>query len=155
MILPISAFTFSLILAFLLVPFFSSLAGRVGLVDLPDNNRKLHKSAIPMVGGITVFVAALFVIPSLIFLFQDSIRFRPTDQSELTGLLVGAMILLIVGLADDLWNLRGRQKLLGQIIAITALIVSGYQFDSVTFAGFKIEFGIFSVLVIYSRYSIK
>ena len=150
MILPISAFTFSLILAFLLVPFFSSLAGRVGLVDLPDNNRKLHKSAIPMVGGITVFVAALFVIPSLIFLFQDSIRFRPTDQSELTGLLVGAMILLIVGLADDLWNLRGRQKLLGQIIAITALIVSGYQFDSVTFAGFKIEFGIFSVLVIYA-----
>lgn len=150
MIIPISAFTLSFLIALLLVPLLARVANRVGLVDLPDDNRKLHKSAIPMVGGITIFVAASVAIPALLFYFADSFRFRPSDGTELGGMLMGAALLLIVGLADDFWNLRGRQKLIGQIIAITVLIISGFQFDHLTFAGFRIEFGIFSVLVVYA-----
>ncbi len=58
MILTILAFLISLGLAYAFVPLFASLAERVGLVDHPDNNRKLHQNSIPMVGGLTLFFAA-------------------------------------------------------------------------------------------------
>lgn len=133
----------------LLVPLLAHFARRIGLVDLPDNNRKLHTSAIPMVGGLATFIAVFVTVISLFVFFGDSFGFRPGDRIELPGLLIGSFVLLLVGLADDLLNIRGRQKLLGQIIAVTILIVSGFQFDHLQFAGFRVAFGIFSVVVVY------
>ncbi len=134
----------------MLVPVLAKFAKRIGLVDLPDNSRKLHQSAIPMVGGLSTFISVISTAVLAFFIFRDQLRFRPEDVTELPGLLIGCFTLLLVGLADDLWNIRGRQKLIGQIIAVTALIVTGYQFDHFQCLGIRIEFGIFSVLVIYA-----
>ena len=147
--LPTISFVIAAILALLLVPVLAKVAKLIGLVDVPDNSRKLHKSAIPMVGGLSTFIA-LVVTAAVVFIgVGDQLRLRPDDFRELPGLLTGCFILLMVGLADDLWNIRGRQKLIGQIIAVTALILTGFQFDHFQCLGLRIEFGIFSVLVIY------
>ncbi len=81
---------------------------------------------------------------------RADVRVSPKDLKELIGLGIGSTLLLAVGLADDRFGIRGRQKLLGQFLAATVLIMFGYQFDGVTFAGFQIEFGVFSILVVYA-----
>ncbi|MDA8563015.1 undecaprenyl/decaprenyl-phosphate alpha-N-acetylglucosaminyl 1-phosphate transferase [Mariniblastus sp.] len=158
------------------MPILSVVARRVGLVDHPDDKRKLHKVSIPMVGGVALFLAATcstLLIPQLdsvlrpVFENIDStvasytssrigsrltraISVRENDVYQLVGLLLGATVLMLVGLADDRFGIRGRQKLAGQFLATTVLILFGYQFDLITVAGFDIEFGIFSVFVIYA-----
>lgn len=167
------AFFASLIVAIVAVPVFSKIAKIVGLVDLPDNKRKLHTNAIPLIGGIAVFVATLIAVPCIVLLalsFQESflnwsrplsslmfsevkqlvVSVRPSDQWELLGLLVGSAIILLVGILDDRFKIRGRQKLLGQFIAVTVLILFNYHFKEITFAGFTIKFDVFSVIFVYA-----
>ena len=129
------------------VPILGHFAKRWGLVDQPDQNRKLHRQAIPLVGGIVVFLVT--VAASTVTIFWFRLDFRPDDPWELLTLLAAALMILLVGVADDRFNLRGRQKLAGQILAITILIIGGYQFNQIDFAGFTVQFGIFSVLIIY------
>ena len=176
MTLVVLAFTLSLCIALFLVPILSVVARRVELVDRPDDKRKLHKVAIPMVGGVALFLAATcstLLIPQLdaiwrpVFEQFDStvasytpsriasrltraLVVRESDVFQLVGLLLGATVLLLVGLADDRFGIRGRQKLAGQFLAATVLILFGYQFELITVAGFDIEFGVFSVFVIYA-----
>ena len=59
MIAVVLAFFASLITAVFTVPMFSKIGKSVGLVDLPDNKRKLHENAIPLIGGVAVFTATL------------------------------------------------------------------------------------------------
>jgi UDP-GlcNAc:undecaprenyl-phosphate GlcNAc-1-phosphate transferase len=141
------SFLTAAVLVLALLPLFAQAARRVGLVDKPDNTRKLHKSAIPLVGGLTVFVSVIIAI--VVALFFGKVELGGDDPRELLGLLAASTVLVIVGVLDDRFNLRGRQKLFGQIIAVTLLILTGYQFTEFVLI-YPIRFGIFSVLVIYA-----
>jgi len=162
------AFFASLITAFFAVPMFSKISKTVGLVDLPDDKRKLHTNAIPLIGGVAVFTSTLISVTLVTWLtlnFQEQflswsslvfgdfrqlvVSFRPTDQWELLGLLIGSVIILSVGVLDDRFAIGGRQKLLGQFAAATVLILFNYHFDQVTFAGFTINFDVFSIVFVY------
>jgi|694.fasta_scaffold65043_2 UDP-GlcNAc:undecaprenyl-phosphate GlcNAc-1-phosphate transferase len=141
------SFLTAAVLVLALLPLFAQMARRVGLVDKPDNTRKLHKTAIPLVGGLTVFVSGIIaVVVALVF---GKVELGGDDPRELLGLLAASTVLVIVGVLDDRFNLRGRQKLFGQIIAVTLLILTGYQFTEFVLI-YPIRFGIFSVLVIYA-----
>ena len=172
MIAVVLAFFASLIAAIIAVPMFSKIGKTVGLVDLPDNKRKLHTNAIPLIGGVAVFTSTLFAVtfvtwlsinyqalflkwsgPIYSLIFSDFqqlvVSVRPADKWELFGLLIGSTIILAVGVLDDRFAIRGRQKLLGQFIAATVLIFFNYHFDQVTFAGFTINFDVFSIVFVY------
>lgn len=133
--------------ALVAVPLFGWLARRWGLVDKPDNNRKLHATAIPLVGGLVTFATTTLV--SIGVMWGFGIQFEGRDFRELPFLLVAASLILLVGVLDDRFNIRGRQKLAGQFLAVTVLIAGGYQFDKVSFGSFELYFGVFSVLVVY------
>lgn len=166
-------FALSLLITWALVPWFAKLAIQVGLVDNPDKSRKLHEKPIPMVGGIAVFctistiVVIAFTIVSLDipilekldrkaatwFEFShDFLAFRriPTFAfHQYSGLLIGSVILMFVGVLDDRFGIRGRQKLFGQFLATTVLVIYGYRFDSLAFLGLDLELDVFSILFIY------
>ena len=155
MILPIViTLIVSALFALIFVPLLSRfVAPRIGLLDQPDDNRKLHRNAIPLVGGIAVFLSVTTTGLLLLGLTQtniwrDYLLLKPSDPMQYLGLLLGAGFLLIVGVVDDSKGLRGRQKLIGQIIAASILVAFGYNFDRVVVLGTDINFGIFSVLMV-------
>jgi UDP-GlcNAc:undecaprenyl-phosphate GlcNAc-1-phosphate transferase len=173
MIVVLLAFVFALILALAIVPAMAHVARRTGLVDLPDNKRKLHASAIPLVGGIAVFISVSIVAPIAIYLGTNHVemidwlnemllgwipvdfgrrlvRVYPNDLHEMLGLFLGSLVLVGVGILDDRFGIRGRQKLLGQFLATTVLIVFGYHFDQITLLGMTIKFDVFSILFVYA-----
>ncbi len=154
MILPILSFAAALLLALVLVPVLARwIAEPVGLLDQPDNNRKLHRKPIPLVGGIAVFLSILVTAGSIYFFgnsFFESTELvlKPSDHGQFLGLLIGSAFLLLIGIVDDSIGLRGRQKLLGQIIAIGILIAFDFKFEKMEVWGTQLEFGIFSMLIV-------
>lgn len=172
MALIIFAFSLSFLLSLALVPLLAILARQVGLIDNPDKLRKLHDNGIPMVGGMLF----ILVIPvTCLLVFASELAFEPffsratqwlanflpirvpiaelvftgKDYWELIGLWLAAIVLFFVGIVDDRYNIRGRQKLLGQLVAATFLIYAGYQFEHLTIFGQRLEFGVLSGVVIY------
>jgi len=87
--------------ALIMVPFLRRWALDKGTVDLPDE-RKVHSTPMPRLGGIAIFIAVLF--SSLIFA-PPSIFFR--------GLLAGSLVVFATGIADDLYGLSSKQKFFG------------------------------------------
>lgn len=173
MLVVLLALVASALTALVLIPVLMRWAVPWGLVDHPDDKRKLHAQSTPLVGGIAIFLSVIAVAPLVLYLgltyqaqFIDwgeklfgwipvnfsrrVLIFRPADAWELTGLVLGSAVLLLVGILDDRFGIRGRQKLAGQFLATTVLILFGYHFDKIHAAGITIEFGVFSVLFVYA-----
>lgn len=102
------------------MPMVRRMALNLDLVDRP-NGRKIHKSPVPRVGGVALFLASL--IGSLPFLF---------DRSETVGILVACTFMFLIGLLDDLIDLPPRVKLAGQIFACLILFFFGVKISFVT-----------------------
>ncbi|MGI9515839.1 MAG: glycosyltransferase family 4 protein, partial [Pirellulaceae bacterium] len=146
----IAAFVIALCLGLAITPIAKRLAVRWGLVDHPDQKRKLHKNAIPLAGGIAVFVSVLAALALVYLLFYDQISTESIDWRRLRGLLIASSVMLLVGVVDDRFALRGRQKLLGQIVAATILIMEGFRFSSIDLPFLPaMDLQVFSIVVVY------
>jgi UDP-GlcNAc:undecaprenyl-phosphate/decaprenyl-phosphate GlcNAc-1-phosphate transferase len=88
---------------------------RLHWLDQPSH-RKVHSNPIPLLGGIAIYTAFLVTI-----LLTDSRRIL----EEGTAVLVGATLLLIVGIIDDQRGLRPRTKLIAQVAAALVLVIGG------------------------------
>ncbi|MCY6355489.1 MraY family glycosyltransferase [Clostridium sp. ZS2-4] len=112
----------STVISFILTPFIKNFAIRINAVDIPKDKRKIHKKPIPLLGGMAIYIS--FVITML--LKEGSLA-----KSEI-GILIGATIIVIGGLIDDLKDIRPWQKLLFQVLAAVVLILFGVEIAVVT-----------------------
>jgi UDP-GlcNAc:undecaprenyl-phosphate GlcNAc-1-phosphate transferase len=98
----------------MLTPAMRSLANRVGAVDQPDQHRKLHAHPIPRLGGpavlISFYAIAVFVIP---YLSPETAE----DVHLLVRSLPAVLLVLALGLADDLWTMRPSAKVAVELVA--------------------------------------
>ena len=96
--------------------YLTPIAKRIGLVDKPGG-RKKHLGEIPLIGGISIFLVLCFFAVFTNFL-----------NPEWKLVLGAASILIIVGLIDDLWDIRASYKLGAQIMAVTLIILGTGDF---------------------------
>jgi UDP-GlcNAc:undecaprenyl-phosphate GlcNAc-1-phosphate transferase len=125
----------------LLTPLAGLLARRCGLVDRPDARRKLHERPIPLAGGLAVLTSACLVLGAAFLArhpFQDLLAERPF---ALLGLFLSCLCLCVVGVFDDLRCLRGRHKLLGQILAVGIVMAFGVRVQHLVLFGWDLELG--------------
>ncbi len=129
----------------LIVPLVRTLAIAFGIVDHPDSERKLHETPIALGGGVAVFLAltATFVGTILIdrAFFGGSLGII---NSNWYLLFEAAGAMLVVGLIDDAWTLRGRQKLLLQCLIVASLVGSGTVIQTVSLPGLQFQLGAFA-----------
>jgi len=129
----------------LLTPIARWLASSCGIVDSPDGRRKLHKRPIPLGGGVAILVAIYFSL-ILSFWLSPSIHSLLTGHDRfLAGLAASALVIVLVGLVDDRIQLRGRQKLAGQILAAAVLMLSGLVVRELQVFGWQVELGLLSI----------
>jgi len=102
--------------AFIAIKFFKPVAIEVGLVDKP-NERKLHAGHIPLIGGISIFLAVLMA--SLLWL---------PNTLELRMYLIASAMMVFIGALDDKFDLKVRIRIIGQLIVASLMIygVGGY-----------------------------
>ncbi len=74
--------------------------------------------------------------------------FRPLTFQNIypfAGVVVAMLGICGLGLADDIWTLRGRQKLLGQVLLAGMLAMCGFVVNSVRLFGVDLHLGILAV----------
>lgn len=114
------AFIAAFSLVFLLTPFVKTLAIKIGAIDRPDNLRKIHTRPVARLGGVAI--VATFVVLVLI---------NFTISRQLLGLLGGILILLVIGIIDDLRGLNPWVKLAGQVIAACVALAGGIGISAI------------------------
>ncbi|SCY87577.1 MraY family glycosyltransferase [Alkaliphilus peptidifermentans] len=132
------AFFLALMISYILTPYAKKLAYKIGAVDVPKDNRRVHTKPIPRMGGLAIYVA--FALTALIML--------PINRSFI-GILIGATLITIIGIIDDVKQISAKYKLLVQIIAAVIVVYSGVsiKYISVPFLETGISFGQYSGIV--------
>ncbi len=121
------------------------IALRIGLVDRPDGRRKLHATPTPLGGGLAVFLASGATLAGLLLLENPWRAHLVAHASYLVSLWLASAVIVVVGLADDWIGLRGRQKVLGQLAAASALIAGGMVIQRIGILGWELELGLAAV----------
>jgi len=106
-------------------PLVARLARRLGALDHPGGPRKIHRYATPTLGGVAMLVGFLAAILTASLLPEFDALF--TSTSEPIALVVGALVIVAIGIADDLVGLPPTVKLAGQIVAALVVAVFGIQ----------------------------
>ena len=127
------SFTLAFIVAFSATPIVKSLAFKVGAIDVPKDERRMHKEPIARLGGIAIIAG--FFISILFSLISSELLHTATGivfNSEFIGLVTGAVIIAILGIVDDIKALSAKIKLPVQIIAAVIVAVSGIRIQTIT-----------------------
>ncbi len=99
-------------------PLVKALSVKVGAVDVPKDSRRMHNHPIPRMGGLAIFFG--FVVAMLLFVPLD----RPKQ-----GMLLGAVIIVVLGMLDDKYALPAKPKFLVQIIAALIAVMAGNRIE--------------------------
>jgi UDP-GlcNAc:undecaprenyl-phosphate GlcNAc-1-phosphate transferase len=100
-------------MAFFGVPVVRRLAFALGVLDRPAA-RKVHRTPTPLLGGAAVYAA-----------FALTVLFNFTFSRGLKGVVVGATLVVVIGLLDDIWDLPAPVKLAGQVAGVGAALAYG------------------------------
>lgn len=122
-IIYVLSFTMALLISFFTTPLAKKIAFKVGAIDQPKD-RGVHTEPMPRMGGIAIvlgFMITLLIITPFVPLL---------NWKQFFGVSAGALIIFVLGIFDDIYNLNAKLKLVFQIIA--ALLV--------TSAGIRIQF---------------
>jgi UDP-GlcNAc:undecaprenyl-phosphate GlcNAc-1-phosphate transferase len=120
-------------------------AHKIGLVDRPDGHRKVQRRPVALGGGVAVFAGLLAALAALV---ASPSHFRHqilAGGRDLAWLLAACLVIVVVGLIDDRFNLRGRHKLLGQIFAAMLLVPAGFTIHRLRLFDSNVELGLLSI----------
>ena len=110
------ALALAALVAFAATPLVKLLSVKVGAVDVPKDNRRMHDHPIPRMGGLAIFFG--FLVSMLLFV--------PLDDAK-KGMLLGAVIIVVLGVFDDKYALPAVPKFLVQIAAALIAVLSGNE----------------------------
>ena len=104
--------------AFASTPLVKALSVKVGAVDVPKDGRRMHDHPIPRMGGLAIFFG--FLAAMLLFVPLDG---------EKQGMLLGAVVIVVLGIFDDIYALPAKPKFLVQIGAALIAVLSGNKIE--------------------------
>ena len=164
----IISFVISVYIAKLIIPRILLISFRKKLFDIPDE-RKLHKRAIPRLGGVSFFPTILFSCSAVLVIrsltgYGISVLSATYILPEFLVLICGMVLLYLTGIADDLVGVRYRQKAINLIDGIDGL-ASGLSSVSLLVFGFlfiekglwiygMLAFSTFGVLIPFFYYNV-
>ena len=129
-----------MVLGLIFTPLAILVARTFGLLDLPGL-RKVHRTPIPRIGGAAIGLASLSTF-ALVALTRGSF-FTPVQHGQIITLIAASLIVLFVGLIDDLAGLSAKYKLVALLLAASMFCGSGALVQDFIFEGqVRLHFGI-------------
>jgi UDP-GlcNAc:undecaprenyl-phosphate GlcNAc-1-phosphate transferase len=128
-----------------LAPIIQRIATRIGFADKPDAHHKRHSQPVALGGGILIFISVLISLASIAAISSVARMLFSRDAEIVRGFLLASLILIVVGIIDDWRGMRGRNKLLGQIVAALLLTSHGLEVRQLELLGWTIDLGVMAV----------
>ena len=112
----IEALAISIVVAFVTAPLSIRIAHKLGVIDRPKDARRVHKKPIPRFGGMSIFLGSMaaMLIPAGM---NDRIRIA----------MIGGLLMYLLGIADDIKNLKPAFKFLGQFLIASIVYALGIR----------------------------
>ncbi len=126
------AFAVALIVAFFATPIARKIAVNVGAVNIPNDSRRVHKKPMALMGGLAIIIG--FVLAALYsFATKDIKSFTEfLIKPKTLGILIGILIIIVLGIVDDIKALRARVKFPIQLIAAIIVVVTGTRIIAIS-----------------------
>jgi len=137
-------FLASTTISLLITPIIRLVAKKLSILDLPSES-KIHKKPMPLLGGISIFIAFnLTIFLGILFNFEYLEKFY---TSKLISIFIAQLIILGIGIYDDIKKTKPWIKFLFQIFAGSLLIVFGFGINLITnpFTGNSVHLGFLSI----------
>jgi UDP-GlcNAc:undecaprenyl-phosphate GlcNAc-1-phosphate transferase len=109
------------VLSFFFTPVARQLAFKLGILDIPKDDRKVHKEPIPYLGGAAIYASAIFTM----------LIFSELDKTSVS-IMIGGTVVFLIGLIDDINDISPKLKLAGQIIAAMIAVYGGAKINYIT-----------------------
>lgn len=109
-------------ISFLTTPLIRNLAIKVNAVDTPKDDRRVHNKPIPFLGGLAIYFS---------FFITSILKVGSLSKTDI-GIILGATIIVIGGVIDDIKDIKPWQKILFQFAATICLIISGVHIAKIT-----------------------
>lgn len=116
------AFLAALVVSLIFTPVSMWIAPKVGAMDIPKDNRRMHTKAMPRFGGMAIFLAIMVSV--VLFLVPQY-----GAGNKVYGILIGGVIIFVGGVADDLKQLSPKIKLIAQILSGVVVYGFGLRFS--------------------------
>lgn len=130
----IAALVLAGLIAFTTTPAVSVLAYKIGAIDVPLDERRMHKKPTPRIGGLAIFAG--FVVATLVFC---------DVTPELVAIYIGGLIIVAVGVIDDVFRINAWIKLAAQIGVALIAVSQGVVVEFINLFGTYITFGAWSI----------
>ena len=125
------AFILAFIVSFMATPYTIKIAKKIGAVDVPKDKRRMHTKKMPKFGGPAVILGFLVSMVYLLVVMsiENSIDLFAEQEygKKLLGVLLGIVAISITGVLDDTKTLKWWQQLLGQFIAAVIVVSFGIK----------------------------
>ena len=129
------AFLLAFIVSFMATPYTIKLAHKIGAVDIPKDERRMHKRAMPKFGGPAVILGFLVSVIYLLIVMslEDTIILNGPENygMKLIGLFLGIVIISITCIIDDIKTIKPIVKLSGQLLAAIVAVAFGIRIESI------------------------
>ena len=123
-VLYIAAFSTAFAISNLMTPVAKKISVKVGAIDYPKA-RGMHSKPMPRMGGIAIVLGFMLTL-LLLYRFM-----KHNNPNQIIGFIVGAGIIVVLGIFDDCFNLRARFKFIVQILAACVVVFSGIRINVV------------------------
>ena len=97
------------------------IAPKIGAMDIPKDERRMHKKPMPRFGGIAIYLGIMAALA--VFALKDK---------GITSVMTGCTLIYMLGLIDDLKDLKPLVKLCGQIVCATVVYIMGVRIKFIT-----------------------
>ena len=110
-------------ISLLTTPLAKKLALKVGAIDMPGkagtaSARHLHAAPTPRMGGLAIFLGFFFSV----------LLFAPLGSKNVS-MLIGAVVIVLLGALDDIYDIPARYKLVVQFAAAAVAVAGGNQIN--------------------------
>lgn len=127
------AFMLAFMTTFVITPYTINWAKKLGAVDTPKDERKIHKTTMPRLGGLAIiigFIVSMIYLLIILNIEQSINLYEDNMYIKLIGFFIGGLIIGIVCFIDDIKDLPPLVKLTAQVTAAVIVVCFGLRIDS-------------------------
>jgi len=143
------SFIFAFAAAIFVTPVVMRLALKMGIMDVPNDDRRMHNKPIAKLGGLAMVFG--FLVSMLLVSLASYLKIFTafTFNYQFLGFFIGVIIVVIMGYIDDVRGLRARYKLLFQLAAAIVVVIFGTRIQYMTNPFSQIGFSELSPYISY------
>ena len=123
------SFLIALGISYTLTPYAKKIAYRIGAIDVPKDNRRVHKKPVPRLGGLAIYMSFIATTIITILLNRNLLQIIARDY---IGIFIGASMIVGIGIIDDTKQISAKFKLAVQIAAALVAIYFGVRIEFIT-----------------------